>query len=657
MLSHVSKLIILLAALGCALVIFSNPVSPLYLSVVGDDAIGTYTLEMDAFKATHQPPADYPFMSMLTEHYSAFYAPVVGWLTAYFQIPPRPAETVNITLASPRGDMQVQKICLHNRRYQQCWTGDELVRQFRFDSVFRLDNDNNLYISASQVTLSWHGDFNTALAPFLWADRAYQLQWIVLILLIAVACILLDLKWRQIIYALRHPAELSAPTVFLLLALPFGTALSLLTPLMQAPDEISHAFKIADAASYLNVGAEEETAAPQTRAAQLPVNAIITVFEPYVHYAEYGRLQSAAIRDYIANLPQDLKHTYEYCPPFGDHHQRYSYAPYYPAAVGFSLAMQLKRPWLEILHAARLSNFLTWVALAWLAIYLIPTGKWLLTLLALSPMSVFIAASLSPDALTIALSFLAVALSLRLTLAPSAQTWLAAVIILILLTLSKLPYLILAGLLLLPATQQPVFLRRHGGLILAGLAGICLLGGVAWYLLLHAGSGDFARVASTQLGFVVHHPLVYLQQVAHSFYVFGGDLLHQFVGVFGWLQIPLPWSFVILHGAMLTFFALTDAHYPTRLNRLSRFVLLTTFSLGLLAVATALYLLDTPSPDKTLITGLQGRYFIPLAPLLLLALGQPKLAMPQGCHARLSLIYLPFMLAATLFFVWQHYYG
>ena len=68
-----------------------------------------------------------------------------------------------------------------------------------------------------------------------------------------------------------------------------------------------------------------------------------------------------------------------------------------------ALAMRLLErgedtPALLLFYACRFSSLLSYLFLAWMAIRLLPFGKWILMVLALAPMCLFQAATVSPDA-------------------------------------------------------------------------------------------------------------------------------------------------------------------------------------------------------------------------------------------------------------------
>ena len=95
---------------------------------------------------------------------------------------------------------------------------------------------------------------------------------------------------------------------------------------------------------------------------------------------------------------------------------RFSPVPYLPAAAALYVGRHLRLPPLVLFYMGRVSTLAAYLALVVAAVWLMPVHKWFMVLVALMPMSIFLAASLSADALSIAFSLLATAMILRLAL-------------------------------------------------------------------------------------------------------------------------------------------------------------------------------------------------------------------------------------------------
>jgi uncharacterized membrane protein len=136
----------------------------------------------------------------------------------------------------------------------------------------------------------------------------------------------------------------------------------------------------------------------------------------------------------------------------------YSPAPYLPQAVGILAGRLAGTSPLVIFYLGRFANLAAWIALMYLALRTVPLFKWVFFMLALAPITLFLASSLSADGLTNALAFLLTAVFLHSAYQrqdPVSRGELVVLLALgILLALSKQAYVSLMGLfLLIPAAR------------------------------------------------------------------------------------------------------------------------------------------------------------------------------------------------------------
>jgi uncharacterized membrane protein len=92
-----------------------------------------------------------------------------------------------------------------------------------------------------------------------------------------------------------------------------------------------------------------------------------------------------------------------------------------------------------------------------------------------------------------------------------------------------------------------------------------------------------------------------------------------FIGVLGWLDTFLPGVLYGSYVAVLLAGALLDDSGTARLGLADRGVMVGLFLVSVLALMTSLYVVWN-ALGYPVVQGVQGRYFIPFAPLLLLAL-------------------------------------
>jgi uncharacterized membrane protein len=312
---------------------------------------------------------------------------------------------------------------------------------------------------------------------------------------------------------------------------------------------------------------------------------------------------------------------------------------YVPQAIGIALGRSIVQlpgfpppPPIALMYCGRLANGLIWIAFVYFAMQLAPefTLGWLA--IGLLPMALFQASSLSADVLTNGLACLLVALVVRYRSRPwesSITPWLLSLLT-TLLAVSKLAYAPMALLLLLIPARSffPVCTRPHcpscRWLWLSASGFLAIASVFAWsqvvdqiYVSLHPNLDPTAQIAG-----ILADPLGFIAIAIVTLTTNAGHYLQQFIGVFGWLDTPLPTPHIIGYTIALTLAVLCG---QTGVNLSNRYIrpwrkrdrliaaLALGGSIGVLCVLA--YLWNIVGVDR--IGGLQGRYFIPLAPLLL----------------------------------------
>jgi uncharacterized membrane protein len=139
----------------------------------------------------------------------------------------------------------------------------------------------------------------------------------------------------------------------------------------------------------------------------------------------------------------------------------YPPVPYIPAAVIFKVLSLFSPSMAFYLYAGRLVTLIASLFITWHAIRIIPSGKWIMVVLALMPMRLYQAASISADSVTTALVALFIAIVVNLVVNRSAAMPAGKLSLLflvsILLLFSKPMYLFLFLLLL----AIPLDVGRH----------------------------------------------------------------------------------------------------------------------------------------------------------------------------------------------------
>ena len=297
----------------------------------------------------------------------------------------------------------------------------------------------------------------------------------------------------------------------------------------------------------------------------------------------------------------------------------YSPMPYLPQSMAIWAARLCGVTPLAMLYPARVANLIAYLLLAAAAVRLAPVQKWTLAMVALMPMSVYLAASLSADAMTLGLSLLVIAMTLNFAVGdetPDARHWLALGFLLLLLALSKHGYLGLA-LLFFAVPGKKFSSPKRRWLIAAAVIGAPLAIGAAWtYSLRGLYVPQLPYVdPQAQLHWILEHPWSYASVVGKAMYKPSDYSL--MIGLFGWLGPRLPLWIRGAYWAALAITAVLDGGKPVALNLRARAVALGVYVFTFTVMATFIYLSWEQVGIKS-IGGIQPRYFLPIVPLLLL---------------------------------------
>jgi uncharacterized membrane protein len=331
-----------------------------------------------------------------------------------------------------------------------------------------------------------------------------------------------------------------------------------------------------------------------------------------------------------------------------------SYPPlfYAPSVVGILAGRYAGATIVQTLTLSRLLTGATAVAVGAVAIATAgAAGLWIFAILTL-PMSLWLIASCSQDALTLAFAALAASMLVRLLRwpreqNPSALVWLGIAIALV--GIARPPY---GALSLLPLVLTRISWRTR---ILTASA--CAASVVAWSAISQATTltnvgaivgADPAR----QIELLRADPLMVVQLMINTIRLQWPGYLITFIGQLGWLDTALPHWYHRVACWMLVIAATGTALSMSQGEGVSlraRLVIGSSLLIAALGVVGLQYLTWTP-PGQMVIDGVQGRYFLPLAlPIaaLLPALGDTRLSWPR--HAlTLAVVTFPIVSIAVV---------
>lgn len=455
---------------------------------------------------------------------------------------------------------------------------------------------------------------------------------------------------------LQKPSILPPHKAFSCLALVFGITLVIVNPPFQVPDEPSHYYRIyqlsegtvkAEKRSEFELGGELPAAVTM-----MPVR-----FDNHL-------LESASVMT-LAGMKQMLALSVDpevrLFMPFGNT-TVYSPVSYFPQVAGMLLGKYFEVSALSLLYLGRILNLLVWVLLVAAAIHITPVAKWLMLALALLPMGLYEAASLSADAVTNGLSYLLIALTLRYRFIERSlflrekSLYFLLTVTLMLSKFAYLPLVLLVG--LIPPEKlggKKSFIVFSASLVVFSLFAVL---GWIWYISdIHvAFSPDNCADPHAQLQCILLRPLQFVEVLLNTLSENRSDLFFlQFIGILAHLTLKLPDWVYTSSIAVLAYLAFHVEREKMYLNLRDRILLIIMVVTTVLLISTVVYM-NFNAPGAHRIVGLQGRYFIPLGPLFFLLFQSKRLLCFSTGRQSLFLAYQSLVLATTIFTILDHYY-
>lgn len=322
-------------------------------------------------------------------------------------------------------------------------------------------------------------------------------------------------------------------------------------------------------------------------------------------------------------------------------------AAYLPQALGISLARLFCMDSLWLAYLGRLCNLLFFVAVTWLAMRRLPFGREVLFGVAVLPMTLHLSASFSYDAWILAWIFYFTALCLHLAFAAGqvqARDVAVLAFVMALVGPCKMIYTVFMGLCLL------IPVKKFGNWRRWGMSACCVLGTCILVLVLvnrqtvttYVASGTenyigWAEEAGYTLGTLRTQPWQCLRLFVNTI-IWQSQQYHlTMVGAYlGNLDpvLDVPYLLVMLFTACLLLLCFRKPGEQLLLSGIRRywiwFLCLSCAGAALLSM----FLAWTPIGAKV-ISGVQGRYFLPFLPVLLMSLKNDVLVLTKERNHRI----------------------
>jgi len=421
-----------------------------------------------------------------------------------------------------------------------------------------------------------------------------------------------------------------AETFLIVILLVFGLSTCILLPVGAGYDEETHLMRVWEMSAL--------TFLPNEKLGnQMPFPAVyweMSYRRPFIvravepNFWEKYRGLSIEAHDYI----------------YGDIETRSVYSP--PLLLPQALVMRylgrsLQLPALIVFYACRLVGLLSYLILVWLSVRIIPYGKWVLVILAVSPVAILQASTVSADPISngIAVLFIAGSLAIANKKEIRWREWIYLVLLFLVLFWGKLniiPVAVLPFLLIKPSQ----FKMRFGyAAFLITIIGLFLLEVAGWNLLAYTRLSTAVTRADPlgQIKFILANPFELLAILASNIRAKAFDYILDGTAIYGYAYWPVPvWVYVFYLAGLII--ALFPRENKNGADKRTRIMLVIVFVITYLATILSLYVTYNPVGNKV-IEGVQGRYFVTVMPLLFLAI---------TCIPAFKRIQLPSFIPATL---------
>jgi len=450
--------------------------------------------------------------------------------------------------------------------------------------------------------------------------------------------------------------------IFLFTAIFWGTISVFITPPFQVPDEPAHFFRAYQIAS----GNFFPVTQNNMVGGIIPLSIIKTVdFFVKIPFHTEQKTDFEKIKKSLALSLNPKVTSFTFFPNTA------TYAPvlYVPQSFAISIGKCFNTTPLLILYAARIFTLVSWTILIYLAIVLTPVYKYLFTLLALTPMSVFQAASMSPDSLTIGAAFLFIAVIFRLSFNADKGLkkldLLYLIVLLIFLTLSRYAYCFLYLLFFLIPVRKADSLKHYllAAMLLLIITCITLLIGGSFvkhiYESIDPSMSFYGNPAKKvqpylQIQFILTHITCYFKTLFVTFWTYK-FFIHSFIGKLGWLDTPLPLTYVLMASFTLIFISVCEFSQYVVISIRQKLIMLTSICSVIVVISLLLYLSWSPV-GSSIIEGIQGRYFIPIAPLVFTLLYNRTMILSENNIVIISISYLAISFLVMNFSLISRYY-
>lgn len=300
----------------------------------------------------------------------------------------------------------------------------------------------------------------------------------------------------------------------------------------------------------------------------------------------------------------------------------YVFLNYFPHAIGMKLGIMLNMSPYTIGLLGRITNMIICLSIIALSIKIIPVCKKTLAVIMLTPTVLSYCASLSADGIIIAMAFLLTALVLKYIYEKPKLNWKNYLLLLLIISFvstCKVAYLPIIGILIfLP--YDCFNSKKHKWLYTISLILIGIILCLTWInissIVIETNNSTYAGIYK-YINFLLVFINTYVNDtVSYIQNMFAGYYLYQ-------CQVN-PVAIISITYLIISIISYLSENTEHEIKYIDKFLTSMIIILVILLVSYALFTGNTEATSK-LINGIQGRYFIPIIPLIAFFVGKSKI--------------------------------
>lgn len=301
----------------------------------------------------------------------------------------------------------------------------------------------------------------------------------------------------------------------------------------------------------------------------------------------------------------------------------YPFIQMLPQATGIFIARHLHLNIIVQVIFGRIGNLILFILIGYFAIKLIPSKKYLLIALLLCPKVLYISTSLSGDVFTNCMAILLISYILNLVFTKRHLKLFDYVVIGIIsccVAICKIVYLPLCALIfIIPkecfySEKISNILKKRVVVLTIFLCSVVI--GMAWLKISSSFLASASPSSGLQVKYIITHPFLYIVTLLRTLMTECNNWMLDMVGGFmQWGQMFTLYPLISLSVYFVFFISMLVEEEKLNLTKTSKIILFIVYLSTFVLILTALYVQWTAKSGEiggSLITGVQGRYFIPI---------------------------------------------